>query len=149
MRCHAALQRIASLAETGHLPRDPELARHIAACPKCAEAWREHGALLLSLASPPELPEFSDLVPKILARLGAPPAHKPRWEWAAAVALAVAGLALGYLFGQISAGPSPAGDSMAATYQAAFTGQPASSAELAYLEAGSRTVGGAPGRSAP
>lgn len=137
MRCRAALERLACLPDEESLERDPELAGHLAGCPSCATAWREHRTLLALLGAPGEEPRFEDLAPAVLAQIQGPLVRRRRWQWAAAAALAVAALALGYLFGQVSAGQAPPSDSMAATYQAAFTGQSAGSAELAYLEAGS------------
>jgi len=149
MRCHAALERIASVVEQVHPSLDPESAAHVGECPDCAEAWRRHQALLSILSSPSPSPEFADLAQAVLERLDGPSTRKFRWQWVAAAALALAALGLGYLFGQVSAGPSPASESMAATYQAAFTAQTASSPELAYLETGSRTAGDAPRRDVP
>ncbi len=137
MRCSAALERIASLPRVEDLERDPELSAHLAGCEACARASEEHRALLDLLGTPGDLPPFGDLAPAVLERIEGPPVRRWRWQWAAAAAMAVIALALGYLFGQVSNAAAPASDSMAATYQAAITGQSAGSAELAYLEAGS------------
>jgi hypothetical protein len=145
MRCRAALERIASLPDEERLKDDPELAGHLAGCQGCASAWREHRTLLTLLGAPGEGPHFDDLAPAVLARVAGSPVRRQRWQWAAAAALAITALALGYLSGQMSAGQAQSSDSMAATYQAALTGQSAGSAELAYLEAGSAS----PARSAP
>lgn len=145
MRCRAAFERMASLPDEKHLEKDPELSGHLADCPGCAKVWREHCGLLHLLGAPGESPRFNDLAPAVLAQIGGRPDHRRQWQGAAAAALAVAALALGYLFGQASAGPAQPPDSMAATYQAAFTGQAAGSAELAYLDAGSASSA----RSAP
>jgi anti-sigma factor RsiW len=146
MRCRAALEKMASLPNEERLDKEPELSSHLAECAGCAAAWREHRALLGLLGAPGEGPVFGDLSPAVLARIDAG-ATRPRrrWQWAAAAALAMAALALGYLFGQMSAEAAPPADSMAATYQAALTGQAGSSTYLAYLEAGST----ASARSAP
>lgn len=145
MRCRAALERIASISVLEDLERDPDLAAHIAGCGACAQAEKEHRALLDLLEGPGELPAFDDLAPAVLARIEGPQARRWRWQWAAAAAMAVIALALGYLFGQVSSSAALPSDSMAATYQAAITGQSSGSAELAYLEAG----GAASPRSAP
>ncbi len=136
MRCRAALERIASISALEDLERDPDLAAHIAGCGACARAEKEHRDLLGLLEDPGGLPAFGDLAPAVLERIDGPPARRWRWQWAAAAAMAVIALALGYLFGQVSDAASPPSDSMAATYQAAITGQSSGSAELAYLEAG-------------
>lgn len=149
MRCSDGRERMARITDASRLPADTDLSAHLETCPACHEEWRRHRALLETLASPLPLPEFGDLAPAVLACLSGGRARRAYWQWAAAAAMALAAMALGFLFGSAGAGVSSAPQSMAATYQAAFTGQAATSPELAYLEAGQRGEAGVTIRSAP
>lgn len=149
MRCSDCRDRMARITDGSRLQADADLSAHLGACPACHGEWRRHVALLELLASPPSLPEFGDTAPAVLSQLGARARRPAYWQWAAAAAMALAALSLGFLFGSAGAGASSAPQSMAATYQAAFTGQAATSPELAYLEAGQRGEAGLTPRSAP
>ncbi len=147
MRCATARARMAEIADTPHLAGDPELSDHLEGCPECAAAWRLHAAILRDLAAPPALPPFPDLAPRVLGALDAHPSRRsPAWQWAAAAALALVALFLGFLIGRASAGPAPSPDTMAATYLQALTASSSPAAEVAYLESGGRS---AAARSAP
>lgn len=134
MRCHTALDRMASLDASERLIRDSDLTGHLKGCPACTEAWRLHRAVISLLSAPAPLPAFADLRPAILDRIDRLSAQRHSWHRIAVAALAVAALALGYFFGQMDEVASPVVDSMAATYQAALTAQATGTAELAYLE---------------
>ena len=150
MRCTGTRERVDRLNSKDELVNQRDLASHVESCPACAEVLRRHFALITLLREAEIPPVPADLAARVLSRLDDPRALRtPMWRWAAVAACALAALALGFYFGQFSAGSAPANDSMASTYQAAFTGQTANSAELAYLEAGSRGAAAAPARNAP
>lgn len=137
MRCAVAREHMATLTDLRLLAGHPDLAAHLDRCPACAGVWRRHAALLDALTTPPALPEFDDLIPRVLAALDAPKARTAAsWQWAAAAALAAAALVLGFLIGTLSQ-TSPSGvQSMGATYQEALSTVPSGPAEAAYFESG-------------
>ncbi len=150
MRCTGTRERIDRLNSKDELMSQQDLASHVESCPACAEILRRHLLLVTLLRESESPPEPADLAARVLSRLDEPRAlRSPMWRWAAVAACALAALALGFYFGQFSAGSALANDTMASTYQAAFTGQTANSAELAYLEAGSRSAAAVPARNAP
>ncbi len=150
MRCTGVRERIDRLNSRDDLASKPELAFHAGVLPGLRGGPPPPSRPHHPPREAENPPKPSDLAARVLSRLDDPSALRtPVWRWAAVAACALAALALGFYFGQFSAGSAPANDSMASTYQAAFTGQTANSAELAYLEAGSRDSAGVPARNAP
>lgn len=148
MRCSTARDRISRLTGDGEPTCEPALMSHVENCPRCALALRRHRQLLVELDSPGPLPDFSDVAPGVLARLGTRPVHtREVWRWAALAAMALAAMVLGYLIGLKTPEAQPEG--MAATYQEAFTESPSGSVNLTYFEVSEVGPPSTPARSAP
>ncbi|MEW6363861.1 MAG: hypothetical protein AB1714_04395 [Acidobacteriota bacterium] len=132
MRCAIARSRIARLNCEHDLAGRPWLSGHLDRCPNCAEVWRAHLRLLSELSAASPLPDFNDLAPRVLARLDARPGvHTRYWEWAAAAAMVLAALVVGYFIGMQSA-ELVASRGAEATYQDVLFVTPSDSAETAY-----------------
>jgi hypothetical protein len=135
MRCKMALAEISKLGRREELGLNPLLSEHVRKCPRCSKEWERQAALLDLLASEGPLPQFNDIVPRVMSRLGERPAARVRsWQWAAAAAIAVAALLLGYFLGLRGSSLKENGGGAVAVYQEALSGMPSGSVELAALE---------------
>lgn len=142
MRCKMALAEISKLGRKEGLGLNPLLSEHLRLCPKCSKEWERQAALLDLLASEGPLPQFNDILPRVMARLGERPAAEARsWQWAAAAAIAVAALLLGYFLGLRGPSFKGNGGGPAAAYQEALSGMPSNSVELAALDPSNNGAG--------
>jgi len=148
MRCSVARDKISRLTGMEEQFLEPSLSSHLEACPGCAQVLRNHRRLLVELESPTPLPDFRDMGPGIVARLGARPTnYQEVWRWAALAAMALAAMVLGYFIGLKTPEAQPEG--MAATYQEAFTELPSGSVNLTYFDSSEMDSASTPVRSAP
>ena len=135
MRCSTAQKIISAIASPGELERHTALDAHAGACPACRRLLGDHLRLLELLDDPPPLPSFEDLTGRVLERIDGPrPPSRVVWRWAAAAALAFAGLTLGYRLGVGASASTEAARPIVSTYQEALYGLPSDSTEMAYLD---------------
>ncbi len=137
MRCKVALQEISKLGRKEDLGLNPLLSDHIRLCPGCAGQWRSNAALLDMLALREEPVRFGDVTPGVMALIDdRRAAAAPRLRWAAAAAIALGALLLGYILG-LNGSSAPSGEGQAAAYKEALSGMPSGSVELAALDSNS------------
>jgi len=135
VRCAEALKKIDRMALGEPNPPGSDLAEHLVSCSGCAREFRRQAALLdlLGHSDPPR--ETPDLAPAVLRRLPPRRTFLDSHRWAAAAALALAALGLGYFLGRAWAPaepPSAPSTAMMAAYGQALTDEPFESLERVY-----------------